>query len=107
MPRVMTLKSFRKTVTTAGDAEPLILTPRTYAYFFRIRALSTNAGNIYWGDKDVDSNYDPLLASEFIDVEVPPVIESAHEIFDLNRIYIDADTSGEGVIVTYQAFEDA
>jgi len=106
MARVYTLKSFRRAVTTAGVAVPLSDTPRTYTNFLRVYALGANTGDIYVGDSDVDDQAEPLAATEGKEISQGSRGLDV-EAYDLNRIYIDADTAGEGVIVTYQAREEA
>lgn len=103
----MSLKvvTFRKTVTAAGTAEPLssvkLLTPS-----FAVRALSENTSFIYVGDSSVDSTNGMFLAaSEANEKSARYTRYSIQKLWDLNLIYIDADTSGEGVIVEYELEE--
>ncbi len=75
----------RTTVTAAGTRVQL---PGVACKIAIIKALPANTNNIYLGDSAVSSaNGHVLDAGD--DVKVP--------IDNLNRLYIDADTAGEGV----------
>ena len=94
------LGSGGKNVTTSGTAVPLTTTEKL-VYSVRIVAKSTNGGNIYVADSTVDKTtnpQNPILALESVEF-------AAKESFriDLNDIYIDADSNGEGVWFTYLA----
>jgi len=78
----------RKTVTAAGTAEPLVA---SYTYLqsgITITALTGNTNNVYVGDSAVGSGNGHILdADDSIFLEIR----------DLNTVYIDTDTNGEGV----------
>ena len=97
--------AFRKTVASAGTAEPLsaskLLTPS-----FVIRALADNTNNVYVGDSTVDSTDGMFLAaSESNEKAARFTRYGVHKFWDLNKVYIDVDTSSEGVIVEYEVEE--
>ena len=93
-------KVFRKTVTTAGTRERLtqadIKTP-----VVTIQADPANSNNIYIGDDQVASTNGLELDA------LDSITMSAHEMgfasamISLKEIYIDSDTSTEGVSVLY------
>lgn len=75
-----------KTVGTAGASESL--STDTIEHVVYVKAMQSNSGNIYIGDSGVSSaNGFPLAAGEQI----------ALQTRDLNKIYLDTDTGGEGV----------
>tara|TARA_Y100000310_G_scaffold181482_1_gene181436 strand:+ start:845 stop:1183 length:339 start_codon:yes stop_codon:yes gene_type:complete len=81
-----TLVNGQNTVAAAGTAEALA--GSTSILGVTIKALRTNTGNIYVGDSSVDSTNGFVLRRG----------SSVFLAFDnLADIYIDADTSGEGV----------
>ena len=85
-----TILSGRNTVAVAGTQEPLA--GSTAILGVTIKALRTNTNNIYVGDSTVSSATGLVLRRG----------ASVSLAFDnLADIYIDADTSGEGV--TYLA----
>lgn len=79
----------RKAVTTAGTRVALVATstPLVGGYV-EITALSSNTGFIYVGDVTVASTNGHRLAAG---------VSTVIFIDDLNRIYLDASVSGEGV----------
>lgn len=90
---------FIKTVASAGTAEALKSSE------FRVEsavimAEGDNTGNIYIGGSGIDSTGHYLAAGEIF--TLPPT-KDGKEDHDLNKIYIDADTNGEGVVVTYKS----
>lgn len=81
-----------KAVTTAGVKEALASS--TQCRYVIIMALAANTGNIYIGGVTVSSTSGRALVSlqsEKIDID------------NLNKIYLDAEVSGEGVMYTYVA----
>lgn len=89
--------STQKTVTTAGTAESLLASSPTGGSFwpcFTIVAKSTNTGQVYIGGSDVDNaTNDGLDAGQSIEFSCTQGKNS----YDLSKIYIDVDTSGDGV----------
>lgn len=104
MGRAVVFKSFRKTVTSAGTAEPLSAS-QIYTDYVRIRAIPGNTNPVFWGDVDVDNQADPLDSDEFVELKIQEISKTGQQI-DLSKVYVDATTSAEGVIVTYQSYED-
>ena len=85
-----TLGNGVKTVTSAGTAEALASS--TACRSVTIKATAGNTNNIYVGDSSVDStNGFVLAAGETVSLEVK----------NLDLVYIDADTSTEGVSYIY------
>lgn len=79
-----------KDVTVAGAAEPLAAS--TACLEVEIVAKSTNTGNIWVGGSGVAANSGrPLL----------PLQSLVAKVSNLNLIYLDADTNGEGVTYIY------
>lgn len=84
-----TIKSVRKTVTTAGTAEALSASEDIWEGIV-IKALDTNQGNVYLGGSDVDNaNGFPLSAGQALPFDFD----------DLSQVYLDADNDGEGVAI--------
>ena len=85
--------SGEKTVTTAGTAEALdTSTPRILYRALSITAKVGNTGQVYVGGSDVDDTVnDGLDAGETVEFAT-----HAHE-FNLDQVFIDVDTNGEGV----------
>jgi hypothetical protein len=87
-----------KDVTSAGTAERLVAS-ETLCHSVLICAKLTNTNNIYTGPSDIDQAtkpYNPLAAGYCQERTAPPGY-----VIDLNGIWIDADTNGEGVLFTY------
>jgi hypothetical protein len=75
----------RATVPIAGSRVQL---PDLPCRSVTIRALSTNAGNIYFGNELVDSGRGfPLAAGDALDLAID----------NLRRLYIDAANNGDGI----------
>jgi hypothetical protein len=97
----MIIKTFARTVTTAGTRVPLSTTA-IYTTAFMIRANANNTGNIYVGDSTVSaSNAPPLYADETNEKEGQTVSRGKIQTFNLAKIYIDASVNGEGVRVEF------
>ena len=85
-----TILSSEKTVSTAGTAEALSASSQ------RVKSLSViakvgNTGNVYVGGSNVASaTNDGLAAGD--ELIIPAV-----NWLDINDVYIDVDTNGEGV----------
>ena len=79
-----------KIVAVAGVAEPIIDSDE-FVKTITIKAKSSNSGNIYLGGDDVDDTVnDGIPSNEGVIIDIPYG-------FSLNKIYINADTDGEGV----------
>lgn len=84
--------SGKKTVTSAGTAEALA--GSTSVLSVTIRALGTNTGQVYVGNSGVDStNGFQLDSGDTVSLDID----------DLSDVYIDVDTSTEGVTYLYVA----
>jgi hypothetical protein len=85
-----------QTVASAGTAEALSSTP-VAALAVQVQALSGNTGAVYVGDSDVASSRPGVSLS------AGQVWSYSGEgnLFDLSEIYVDVETSGEGVSVIY------
>lgn len=97
------IESFRKNVTAAGTREPLwtgsLKTVRVEAV--TIRACHTNTGLVYVGDNRVTSttfSY-ALTPGETINIALNAEEWMKGASINLIKLYIDVDTSGEGVCV--------
>lgn len=93
-----TIRSFKKTVSTAGVRVALTSTSTPCASF-TVKALRANTGYIYIGDSTVSSSTcDGLAANESLPAAADP---DQTRGFDLSLVYIDASVSSEGVCVKY------
>ena len=94
------IASLKKTVAAAGTEVALAAT-KTLARNIKIKALHGNTNMIYVGANGVSSTTGYVLdAGEVLDLSGLEA-SGADEYFDLNTIYIDSDTNGEGVTVSY------
>ena len=94
----MGLESVVKVVATAGTALPLTAA-RTICSAYIVRAMEDNTGNAYVGGtagKDIDNTVGDLQPGESISWQ-----GGMGESEDLNQIYVDVDTGGEGVDIWY------
>lgn len=87
--------SGRKTVTSSGTAVPLSDVPNIVTSL-QITALPTNSNLVWVGGSNVKAQVgqqvgQPLNANDSFYVAVA----------DINRVYLDAITDGEGVTFTY------
>lgn len=94
-----------KNVTTATTAVPLSATS-LLAFDVLIVAKAANTGNIYVGGSDVDNTDTPLAAGDPLSLTPPVSRDATENMYDLSKIYIDADTNGEGVHVTYAILDE-
>lgn len=84
-----TLVSSEKTVTASGTAETLSSSQRVKSV--TVVAKTGNTGQVYVGGSDVASTTnDGLAPGDALEV-------GSEEWLDLNDIYVDVDTNGEGV----------
>jgi len=95
----MAFKSFSKTVTTPGTAEPLSDVPLS-VLSWSLMPLGTNAGSIYAGDSTVDSTSPALAAYQTIGWDGDANFGTRGRQ-DLANVYIDASVAGEGVGIWY------
>jgi hypothetical protein len=77
----------QKTVTSHGTAEALG-SSQAILSGVRVKALSTNTGNIYVGNSSVDSSNGYILAAGESDF---------WSVANIATLYIDSDVDGEGV----------
>lgn len=98
-------KVISKAVTTAGAAEAISDTDLWVSWIL-IEWDETNSGsNVYRGDADVDNTYPTITSTKSFSWS------SAGDNLNLADIYLDVDSSGDSVWVTYgksqtQAAED-
>jgi len=85
----MAILSGKTTVTTAGTA--VVLGNMVVDGPLMVKALLGNTNNIHVGGSDVDKT-----ANNGLELDAGEVIIFNY-IGDLNNIWIDADTNGEGV----------
>jgi hypothetical protein len=95
--------SARKTVTAAGTKEVIrtgsLGEVRVRA--FRMRALTNNTGNVYFGAGDVSSTVGDVLApGEVWDISVSDEEWKHGLAINLSKLWLDVDVSGEGVSYT-------
>ena len=84
-----TLVSSEKTVTASGTAEALSSSRRVKSV--TVVAKTGNTGQVYVGGSDVAiTTNDGLAPGDALEV-------GSEEWLDLNDIYVDVDTNGEGV----------
>lgn len=100
------VKSFRKTVTTAGAQEPLSAS-NLFTEAFVIRALTANTGVIYTGDSVTATVTDGmfLAAGEANEKAARSVSRGKLEKFNLKLVYMNSSVDGEGAIIEYMVEE--
>jgi hypothetical protein len=85
-------------VAAAGTAQPLSATSIPASRVL-VTAKSSNTGSVYLGAENVNStSYGVILAAG--DAQ-PLDAVSELNVYDLSKIFIDADNNGEGVWVLY------
>ena len=82
-----------KTVTAGGTPERLVA-DNTSVKSCLVQALESNTGNVIIGDGSID----PATGQG---IEITPLNSITLEGVDLYDWYVDADTNGEGVSLTY------
>jgi len=103
--RTIGFRRINATVTTAGTAVPLSLT-RLFVTDFELFTPAGNAGAIYIGNLAVDNTWIPRAAgttTNFAHGTGEFIGEHAVIGFDLSKVFIDADSSGDSVVVQYFA----
>lgn len=96
----MGLASLRKTVAAAGTEEPLSAS-KILARSVKIKAIHGNTNMVYVGANGVSSSNGFVLdAGEVLAIDSLRN-NGTDEPVDLSSIYIDVDTNGEGVTVSY------
>lgn len=96
------MKQFRQTVSTSGTAVQLTTSTRPTPSVI-ITADPTNNGTVYIGDSNVSQSSrtgQPVGASESLDLESPAQF-GTEETLDLTKIWIDATSDGDSVIISY------
>ena len=99
------LKMCRKVVAAAGTPEALVTGRRDdwRCLALRIRAYKTNTGNVYLGGSNEVSaaDYSDILApGESWEVRVGEIDRKLGAFFDMTQIWLDVDTSGDGISYT-------
>lgn len=107
---------FRKifvNVPIAGTAVPISSTP-IFTPEFEIYVPTGNTGSAYIGNIDVenssgaDGGWIPRTKGEVITFTASENVSmSSGDFFDLSKIYVDVNTSGDDVIVQYKVQESA
>jgi hypothetical protein len=102
----LVVKSFARTVTTAGTPVTLS-TAMLHVVAFAVRAHYDNTGYIFMGDIATGNSTSGmfLAASESNEKEALFNTGGRLQEFNLNKIYIDASVSGDSVRVEYIAEE--
>ena len=97
----MTLVKVHKFVTTAGTAEHLVASPlHAEALCLQAkRATTDNTGNVHIGLSDLDAGVIEYIELAPGDYWEPPIPEGRD--INLYDLWIDADTSGDGVTGFY------
>lgn len=97
------LETFRKTVSVAGTAEALSSTRITTPAFV-IRALDSNSGKIYIGSSTSCDSTDGMFIhpNETNEKAARFTRYGVHKLWDLSKIYIDCEITGDGVVVEYE-----
>lgn len=91
------MKGFGKNVTAAGTPEKLS-SESLQVTSCVIQAKRSNTGNVYIGGSDVSSTTGTsLIAGQTYNLS----LSGTDGLYDLQRLWLDVDTSGEGVTVTY------
>lgn len=93
------LRTFKKTVTTAGTRVKLS-TDVKHVWQLKVKALSANTGLIYIGDNTVSLTVGYEL-SKTEEMDLSAIFAKDNFIMDLSEIYIDSAVNGEGVCVSY------
>ena len=92
-----TFISGEATVDAAGTAQ-VISTTVTSVIAISIIAKAGNTGQVYVGGSDVASTTnDGLDAGEVLNIDLSTTKPGGARMIDLDDIYIDADTTGEGI----------
>lgn len=90
-----------KTVTTAGTAEALSASDLWVSWFVIEFKASNSGTNVYRGDADVDSTYPKITTDRSFSWSM------SRQNQNLKDWYIDVDTNGDGVWVTYGRASEA
>jgi len=109
MPKTVNFEKITVTVTTAGTQVPIMSSGvNRYVKSFSVYAPTGNTGtNIYLGNSSVDNTWIPIakgaINSKTLDAE--SITEGF--MYDLTKIYIDADSNGDTAIVVYELIVDS
>lgn len=110
MARRLTIKSYRKTVVGAGAA-PLFTAVEAAAGHkpsgidIYVTCLNTNVGNVYVGDSNVTTDFEPLTPGGGMGWVALPMNSTEWIHLGFSDIYF-LGTVGDTIIVTYTAFVD-
>ncbi len=96
----MALHTLNKSVTTAGTRVALA-SSRTLASWATVQAKQANAGAVYIGDVTVTNGSGAVIGHRLDNMASKQLDQPSSGYLDLSQVYIDADTSGDGVSVTY------
>jgi hypothetical protein len=90
------IKVIRKAVSTAGTQVQLTTTTTMVMW-----AIFKAESSCYIGDKDVSTTTGRRLLSTDADLVIPPFETNPIQPFDLATIWVDVDSSGAAIQVTY------
>lgn len=96
------LKQHNITIDSAGTAKAISLTP-ILTHSVSITAHVTNTGDVHIGDDNVESSSETgtlLTPGENLEITATSY-EGDTELIELSKIFVDADTSGNKVCVSY------
>ena len=101
-----TFKTLQKSVAAAGTAESIYAAGSLEVSELSVKAKSTNTGLIFIGNSSVDSSNGYILAAgesfSFSNLLLSRRGAVTDDPFiDMNTVYIDSGTNGDGVSVAY------
>lgn len=103
--RTIGFRKINLNIPTAGTAVP-ISADKLFTSEFTVHVPAANSGsNVYIGDATVDSTWIPRAKGNTFNFAHGEGDLETTLGYDLNKIYIDVDTSGDDVIVQYLAFD--
>ena len=90
-----------KTVDASGTAEVLVASSTLASELIMMAKLvgGNNAGNVFWGDATLAAG--SAEGPELAPGESFRIAAQNGEVFDLNAIYVDADTNDDGFVFMY------
>jgi len=96
-------KVIKLTVDAAGTRKRFTAESTT-AVSFEVWLDSTNTGNVFLGGSDVDSTHTPRGIGDTVNFVASTRGDFAQgDYYDLRDFYADAATSGDKMVITYEA----